>query len=89
MRCPCASHRAEADRRYLRRIDSRWPRWLAFVVSMPGSKNAAEARESLAKYDHAVTENRIGVGILGSVICEDSDTAQSITLSFGLRIGEE
>lgn len=85
MRCPCVSCRAECDRRYVRRIDSGWPRWLAFLASPPASDNYDKAEASLALYERALAEGRIGVGFLGSVVCPDREIATEITRTFGMR----
>lgn len=85
MRCVCATHRAKYDRRYVRRVESGWPRWLAFLIAPPGSKDYDQARAFLTTYDKAWSEGRVGVGILGSVITDDREAAQRITASFGLR----
>lgn len=84
MRCLCATHRAKYDRRYVGRVENGWPRWLAFLIAPPGSKDYNQARASLVAYDRAWDEGRVGIGILGSVIT-DRETAQRITTSFGLR----
>jgi hypothetical protein len=87
MRCACAACQAAYDRRYLRRIDRGWPRWIAFLAGPPGSKNAAEARKFVVEYDRAWAEGRIGVGLLGAVITSDSRTASEITRTFGMGVG--
>ena len=86
MRCSCDTHRAGYDRHYVSRVDRDWPRWLAFLVGPPGSKDYAAAKEFVGEYERAEAEGRVGVGLLGSVICADSETARQITSSFGTRL---
>ena len=85
MRCACATHRAQYDHKYTARVLRGWPRWLAFLVCPPASRSFEESAAYLDEYARAATEQRIGVGILGSVICPDTTTASRITESFGLR----
>lgn len=73
------------DKRYVERIDRGWPRWLAFILGPPASKDYEAALVYLATYSQAKKERRIGVGILGSVIADDQETAERISKTFGLR----
>lgn len=71
MRCPCDAHQAEADGRYVRRIERGWPRWLAYLLSPPASGNYERAKEFAAEYRAAEREGRVIAGLLGAFITDE------------------